>query len=382
MEREGPVLTVTTWVETDSAALQGNLRALQELLAPGVAFQAVVKADAYGHGAVLAARSFLEAGAVSLGVATGEEALELRAAGIEAPVLLLTGLMGRRQEKELVQMGVELTVSSGEELRWASELAAAASSRARVHLKVDTGLGRLGVLWPSVGEVASCLRTAPGVEWRGLFTHLACADEDSPRGRAYTRLQNWRFRRVLEELAAAGMRPPCRHAANSAAILHYPELHYDMVRAGCALYGFYPTSRELESPIVQLAPCLHWRALILARGTSGQHGVPWALVGAGSMHGFPPRGHEVLVSGKRCQVLAVEPWRMFVDMTGVSESLPGVTATLLGRDGPGFLSPEEVAGWADTIHEELGCSLARLPHYHKGSAPGAGVDSSPRGGVK
>lgn len=369
MEKGAPGLPVTTWVETDHTALRYNLRALRGLLAPGVGFQAVVKADAYGHGAVPAARSFLEAGAGSLGVATGDEALELREAGIEAPLLMLTGLTGKSREKELLQRGVEVTVSSREELRWMEELARAAGSRARAHMKIDTGLSRLGVSWESAGALAACICNTPGVEWRGLYTHLACADEDSSRAREYTRLQNRRFRQVLADLAAAGLGAPCRHAANSAAILHYPELHYDMVRAGCALYGFYPTSRALESTVVHLEPALHWRALILARGESGAYGVPWGVVGAGTMHGFPPRGREALVAGRRCRVLAVEPWRLILDLSEIPETLPGATATLLGKDGSGFLPPEEVAGWADTIHEELGCSLALLPHRPYGASP-------------
>ncbi len=223
------------WAEIDLDAVRDNLRALAAIAAPA-AMLAVVKADAYGHGAVHVARAAVEAGAWGLGVATVDEGLELRRGGIAAPVLVL-GAIGPEEAGTAVAHDLRLTISEETAALAASRAAAAAGRVARLHLKVDTGLGRIGSAPADAQALAGRVAAIPHVELEGCFTHFARADEPD-LGSASRQLET--FRAVLDGLERAGLRPALRHAANSAATLALPGSHLDLVRCGLALYGVAP----------------------------------------------------------------------------------------------------------------------------------------------
>ena len=226
-----------TWVEIDLTAVVHNVRRLVEVVGPGVAVMAVLKADAYGHGAVKVARTALNNGATWLGVACLGEAIALRQVGIDAPILSL-GYTPPWQAREAVLHGVSTTLYD-EDLAAALARAAADLGRpARAHVKVDTGMGRLGLLPEEVLPFFRRVAGLGGLEIEGLFTHLAAADAADL---AHTREQLAAFDEVIAALRDEGLLPPLVHAANSAAALRLPESHYNVVRPGIALYGLDPS---------------------------------------------------------------------------------------------------------------------------------------------
>lgn len=229
-----------TWAEIDLGALEENYRALRGLLPAGCRFLGVVKANAYGHGAVPAARRLEALGAEYLAAACLDEAAELREAGISAPILVL-GPIPVEQAGEAAAQNVTATVCHWENARALSAAAVAAGRTLKIHLKADTGMSRLGLvcdhahLSAAVEEMAA-IAALPGLEVEGVFTHFADADGDE----AFTMLQLQRFQALLEGLRDRGIVPAIRHCAGSAATLKYPATYLDMVRPGIALYGHYP----------------------------------------------------------------------------------------------------------------------------------------------
>jgi len=222
-----------TWVEVDASALAHNLRAVKSMLSPGVGLMAVVKANAYGHGAA-AARVFQDAGASMLAVTSLQEALALRSAGVTAPVLLFCPLLPA-QFPLAAGANLTLTISGAENATWLSE--AAKTNPVDVHLKVDTGMGRLGSLPDDAARTTHLVRSLPGLRLKGIYTHLSTAMN---RDLGLARSQVARFRDLLDQIESSGDRPPIAHCANSAAALQLPESHFDMVRIGTLLYGQYP----------------------------------------------------------------------------------------------------------------------------------------------
>ena len=227
-----------TVAEVSLGALRHNCRRVRELVGPGVAVLAVVKADAYGHGAVPAARAFLAAGAWGLGVSSVTEGTELRRAGVAAPIVVLGGVFAG-EEKDVVASDLEVALWDADRAR-----ALATPSRpVRVHLKVDTGMTRLGLDLSQVREFGELVRGTPGLEIAGAFSHFASADAVDT---AAARAQVARFVGALEALAAAGIRPRHVHLANSAGVLAAPGAHFTMVRPGIMLYGYAPASHLAE----------------------------------------------------------------------------------------------------------------------------------------
>ena len=229
-----------TWAEISLPNLEHNYRALRALLPEGCRFLGVVKADAYGHGAVPVARKLEELGAEYLAVACLAEARELREAGVLTPILLL-GYTPTNCAEELLRYGLTQTVYDLESARAFSAAAQAAGRRLRIHVKADTGMSRLGWLCDEghrteAADAIAAVCALPGLEVEGIYTHFANADGDE----AYTMGQFTRFLELLSELEGRGITFPIRHCAASAAVLKYPCTHLDMVRPGVALYGHYP----------------------------------------------------------------------------------------------------------------------------------------------
>lgn len=348
------------WITVDLDAIAHNVRALRSLLPDRTAFMAVVKADAYGHGAVQVAGAALDAGAAWLGVATAEEALELRRAGLEAPILIL-GPVPIPWLGPAAEAGCALTVADAATLD--AVLGLPRHARPRVHVKVDTGMTRLGFALDDLGRVLSAARRG-GLALEGLFTHLASADETDTSTTA----------RQLEAFAAA-MRltraefpDVIAHAAASAGVIGYPQAAFDMVRVGIALYGV-PPAPHLPGP--GLRPALAWWARVVRTrgvpsGTTVSYGGTYrarrattiATVSIGYGDGYPRALSNVgamSIAGRRFPVAG----RVCMDYTmldvGDASVQEGDEVTVLG---PG-LPAHEVAMAAGTIAHELFCRIGR-----------------------
>ena len=360
-----------TWAEIDLAALAHNYRALTALLAPGCRFLGVVKADAYGHGAVPVARRLEELGCGYLAVACLEEARELREAGVSAPILIL-GQTPAAETEELLGLDLTQTVPDLESARAFSHAARRAGRALRVHLKADTGMTRLGwlcaepLLEGAAGEMAQAA-ALPGLEPEGIFTHFANADGDEE----YTMLQFTRFLDLLEALERRGVRFPLRHCAASAATLKYPCTHLDMVRPGIALYGHYPdpSCEGLDGP--GLAPVMGFKTRVVSvkdvpAGTPVSYGCTHvldkdsrvAVLAVGYADGLPRLASDrwrVSIGGQAAPILGRVCMDLcMADVTGL-EVRPGDEAEVFGKTLPA----EELAGLAGTIQYELLCGVSR-----------------------
>lgn len=250
-----------TWAEVDLDALAHNYRQARRMIGAGVRYLGVVKADAYGHGAVQVGRKLEALGADYLAVSSLDEARELRHGGISMPILIL-GHTPPEMVPELIRHHITQTVSARTKAEEYSAAAAACGGTLRVHIKVDTGMSRLGFLVRGehfnggVEAIAASCRL-PHLEAEGIFTHFAAADEDDPGSEAYTREQFDVFQRVLAALADRGQTFAIRHCANSGALARYPEMYLDMVRPGIALYGAGADAQRLDlRPVMTLKSCV------------------------------------------------------------------------------------------------------------------------------
>ena len=352
----------------DLDALRSNVRLIRDSLPAGTRVLAVVKADAYGHGMAQVARAAMEAGAAHLAVATAEEGAALRDAGIrEVPVLVL-GAATPDSARLGVMAGLTMTVCNPAMVRWMQDAARACGRQGMVHLKLDTGMGRIGARTEDeVRDVLSALEASPDVRLTGAFTHFADADGDDL---TFTREQLARFCR-LTALLPAGI---LRHCANSAAIHVLPEAAMDMVRAGISMYGYPPVKTDMP-----LRPVMDWRAEVtyvkdIAPGDTVSYGRTYAAdrprriatisCGYGDGYHRAASGRaQVLLHGRRAQVVGrICMDQMMADVTDIPGVAPGDMATLMGRDGDECITAEDVAAWAGTIsYEILLAATGRVP---------------------
>ncbi len=361
-----------TWVEVDLEAIAHNVQHIVEMVGPKVIVLAVLKADGYGHGAIRVARTVLNNGARYLGVASINEGAILRRAGITAPILVL-GYTPTWQARELVLSGLSATVFNLDVARALSRAAADLNGRVPTHVKVDTGMGRLGLLPDEVLPFVLELQRLPNLVPEGIFTHFSVADSDPD----YTRWQLNRFQQVLGMLAEAGVRPPLAHAANSAGVLTLPESHLDMVRPGIALYGLHPSPQVRCPP--DFRPALRFKTQVaqvktLPPGsyvsygntyqTSGEQRI--AVIPVGYADGFrraPRHWGEVLVRGHRAPIVGrVSMDQTMIDVTAIPGVRQGDEAVLIGEQGDEQITAEEVAEQLGTIsYEVVSEILARVP---------------------
>ena len=357
--------SLITWAEIDLAALRANVRAIKDFVGPRVEMFAVVKANAYGHGAVEVAKAALAAGATRLAVHRVGEGIELREAGIDAPILLL-GYAPLSAAALVARYRLTPTVITRE---FAEALAAYVDEPLPVHIKVDTGMGRYGLLPEEVVDFARALDAMPHIVIEGVYTHFATADEADP---SYMRRQFGIFRDVLAALDAAGIHPMLRHACNSAATFAFPEAHLDAVRPGIALYGMLPS--DAWAPPVPLRPVLTLKSLVarvrtLPAGSSIGYGRTFvtekptrvALVPIGYGDGYhrilSNRG-EVLIRGRRARVLGrVSMDQIVVDVNHIPDVQMEDEVVIIGRQGEDEIRAEEVARWAETINYEVTTAL-------------------------
>ncbi len=363
--------THRAWVEVDLGAIRRNVQAIRRLLRPSTQLMSVVKADGYGHGAVAVARTALSAGASWLAVATVEEGLQLRKAGVEAPILLFGPTICKEEIEVIAEYRMQPTVCSLDQARRFSE---AGLGPIQIHLKVDTGMSRLGVAWQEAQDLLNALRLLPNVTVSSFYSHLATADAADP---VTTAQQFERFAKLVEALEAQGARPPLVHLANSAATLALPETHFDLVRIGLAQYGLYPASHLQE--VVALHPALSVKARIIfiktvPSGTGVSYGHTFrtgrptrlATVSIGYGDGIPralSNRIDFLVRGRRArQVGTITMDQCLIDVTDVPETFEGDITTLLGQDGDERIS---VADWSERLgtipYEILTVLSPRLP---------------------
>ncbi|MGW2717978.1 alanine racemase [Streptomyces sp. NPDC001492] len=375
-----PTAPLRARAEIDLAALRANVRTLRAL-APGAALMAVVKSDAYGHGAVPCARAAVEAGATWLGTATPEEALALRAAGLPGRLMCWLWTPGGPWQ-EAVEADIDVSVSAMWALDEVTAAARAAGIPARVQLKADTGLGRGGCQpgedWAELVTAALRAEAEGTLRITGLWSHFACADEP---GHPSIDLQLTRFREMLAHAEGQGVRPEVRHIANSPATLTLPEAHFDLVRTGIALYGISP-SPELGAPAdFGLRPVMTLSAsLALVKHVPGGHGVSYGhhyvtpgattlgLVPVGYADGVPRHASgtgPVLVGGKWRTVAGRVAMDQFVVDLGGDEPAAGTEAVLFGPGDRGEPTAEDWAQAAGTIAYEIVTRIGtRVPRVY------------------
>jgi Alr-MurF fusion protein len=365
-----------TWLEIDLSAIGRNTQLFKQLVGPDVRLLVSLKADAYGHGALRVARTVVHNGADWLGVATVSEAEPLRRAGIDAPILVF-GYIAPWQAREAVRMNLRATLYALDQARTLSQAATDLGSHLHVHIKVDTGMARLGLRAEDIdGIVRLCeeVRTLPGLIFEGVFTHFATADSAD---QTYALRQYERFEQVLAVLDAHGLRPPIVHAANSAAALTLPQARYNMVRPGIAIYGLSP-SDEVRLPD-GFRPALAFKTQVaqvkdIPAGEGISYGATYittaptriAVLPVGYADGFrraPANWGEVLIRGQRAPLVGrVCMDQCMIDVTHIPGVRQGDEVALIGRQGEDELTADEVAHKLGTIAYEVTSELlARVP---------------------
>ncbi|MGW6023150.1 alanine racemase [Streptomyces sp. NPDC055099] len=370
--------------EIDLAALRANVRTLRAH-APGAAFMAVVKADAYGHGMVPCARAAVEAGATWVGTATPEEALALRAAGIEGRLMCWLWTPGGPW-REGVEADLDMSVSGLWALREVSAAARSVGRTARIQLKADTGLGRGGCMpadWPELVSQALQAEAEGLVRVTGLWSHFACADEP---GHPSIAAQLTLFREMVADAEERGIRPEVRHIANSPGTLTLPETHFDLVRPGIAMYGISPSPEVGTPEEFGLRPVMRLSAsLALVKHAPGGHGVSYGhhyvtpgettlgLVPVGYGDGVPRHASgtgPVLVGGKLRTVAGRVAMDQFVVDLGGDEPPVGSEVVLFGPGDRGEPTAEDWAQAAGTIAYEIVTRIgSRVPRVHVNERP-------------
>ena len=371
-----------TWAQVDLRRLRANLIRLRRRMPKGTVTMLVVKANAYGHGAVEVSLAAEGSGCIQwLGVSSVEEGIALRDAGVRKPILILGSLYQFESTMAAIRYGLRPTVASLDGVRL---IAQAAQAMGRLepggrparpldcHLKIDTGMGRIGVRPAAVPEVVDALRRTPGVRLEGVYTHLARAEDDP----AYTRRQLTLFRECVRWIERTGLRVRLRHAANSAAALRFPESRWDMVRPGLAAYGLYGEGFEpvlsLKTRIVFLKSVGPGTHLGYGRYFKARRTLRVATLPIGYGDGLPrllslgPARAHVLVRGRRCPLVGALSMDMaLVDVSRVADVHIGEEAVLIGRSGAASIEVRELAAAARTIPYEIVAGLAaRVPRVY------------------
>ncbi len=365
-----------TWVEINVHSFQANLRAVKAFLKRGkravTGIVAVVKANAYGHMALPLAKAALKEGVAALGVSSIEEGIALRRGGIKGKILILGSIYPLENLAIAAQYDLTPTISSAQGLAQLVRIASRTGRRLPFHLKVDTGMGRIGVTAASAAGIIEKIVSRKEVICEGVYMHFACAASDE----RFTRMQLEQFGQVVRAAKRRGLKCVV-HAANSAALLVCPKAHFDWVRPGIMLYGL-PPFKGAEKKIA-LKPVLSWKTRIVflkrvpaktplsydSTYTTGKQSVI-ATLPVGYADGYPrslSNKGEVLVSGKRCPVVGrVTMDMIMVDVTGVQGAAIGGEAVLIGQQGAESITAEEFAAWAGTIHYEAACAISyRVP---------------------
>ncbi len=382
--------TPLIWAEIDLAVIAANVRELRRITRPDARLLVAVKANAYGHGLVAVARRAIESGADALGVARLHEAITLREAGLSAPILVL-GYTSPDSVATLVRHDITQTLYAVETARAYAERIGQTGGRLKVHLKVDSGMGRLGILpgarryappgidvtGTAVKEILEIARLQE-VELEGVFTHFASADSAD---KTYAEQQFTVYLDFLDRLQRAGFEIPVRHAANSGAIIDMPHTHLDMVRAGISLYGLYP-SDEVDQSKITLVPAMSLKSRIIhlkavPAGFAVSYGMTHttekpttiATIPVGYADGYNRRLSNrgcMLVNGVRAPIVG----RVCMDLTmldvgHISDVNLEDEVVIIGRQGTESVTADEIAGMLGTINYEVTSAItARVPRVY------------------
>ncbi len=368
-----------TRAEISIPRLLHNFAIVKKLVGKNVKIMPMVKANAYGHGIVRISKELIHAGAHSLGVAYLEEALFLRANGITAPIAVLGGI-NTEQISEFIRNDVEITSSSIDKSRAISRCAVALGKPAKVHLKIDTGMERIGVHWYNAGRFIAESASMPGIEIVGIFSHFAKAESDP----SFTREQILRFEQAVANAEKSGINPPCLHLANSAGIISYPDSHFTMVRPGIMLYGYDPRAKAERSPVAgeHLLPVMnlktkvsYFKVVPAGTGISYNHShitkqqtrIVTLPIGYGD--GFPrilSNRAEVLIRGTRHPVVGTICMdQTMVDIGPEGSAYNGDDVLLFGEMDGEKIALEELCEKAGTISYEMLTRISsRVPRIY------------------
>ena len=366
------------YAQVDLGAIRHNITEARKKIKDTTKIMAIVKADAYGHGAVPVAKSLLDL-VDAYGVATLEEAVELRKNEIDKMILIL-GYTPEGDYEDLILHDISQAVYTEEMAQKLSDMAVKLGKKAKVHIKIDTGMGRIG--FPPTEKTADLIaeiKKFPGIELEGMFTHFARADETTTEP-VKEPLKKYMHR--VEMLSERGIEIPVKHVSNSASIMRIPEANLDMVRSGITTYGLYP-SEEVDKKEMDLIPAMQWKAHIsfvkdVEPGSSISYGGTFtaqkkmrvATVPVGYADGFKRdlsnRGASVLVHGKRAAILGRICMDQFmIDVTEIDGVQIGDEVTLFGRDGDAFIPVEEIADASHSFNYEYVCGISpRVPRKY------------------
>ena len=360
------------WAEISLSAIGHNIEEVRKRLAPGVRLLAVIKADAYGHGAVRVGK-YLEDRVDYFAVATLEEAVELRENGIRLPILIL-GYTSPSQYEDLVAFDITQTIYSRETAELLDREAANQGKKAGIHIALDTGMTRIGFqVTEEDADVIADIGRLPHLKMEGLFTHFACADQ---KDKTYCSGQLEKFNRMVRMLEEREVEIPLKHVCNSAGIMEFDDFRYDMVRSGIVTYGLYP-SEEVRKERLDLIPALEWKSRVIhvkevGNGLGVSYGATYvthegrtriATVSAGYADGYPralsSKG-RVLIHGQYAPILGRVCMDQFmVDVSRISDVRVEDVVTLVGRDGENSISIEEIADPAARFNYEMACGISR-----------------------
>lgn len=365
----------STWLEVDLGAIKRNLQAIKAMTHTEV--MAVIKANGYGHGVSAVAEAVTQAGATWLGVARMEEAINLRQSGIEAEIMVL-GYTSPILIPEAIKHRIHVAIYDVEMAQAYAEFAKNVSGQLKAHLKVETGMGRLGMPVSEVADFLEKYAKNDSISITGIFTHFARADE--PKSNSADD-QLTIFNRLLQTLKRSGLCPELVHTANSAAVLNYPKAYFDLVRTGIAIFGLNPAH---EAPLpADFQPALTWKArLTSVRVLPPGHGVSYGsvyvtskderigVIPVGYGDGFRRiPGQQALVRGKRVDVVGrVCMDQCMLQLDSVPDAVPGDEVVLLGEQGDQKITADDLAAKWGTINYEVVCGLAdRLPRVYYSS---------------
>lgn len=364
-----------TYAEIDLKKLRKNIQRIKKIISPKTKFMAIVKANAYGHGAVEVAKTAESAGVDFLGVATLGEALELRSAFIKSPILVLSETAHEHVQR-LIDADITQTVYSFELAQLLSDTAKQKNAAAKIHIKVDTGMGRVGVLAENAPALIKKIASLPNLNIDGIFTHFSKADSTKSD---FTKKQFNKFMSVIKQVEAMGIRIPIKHAANSAATLYFPETQLDMVRIGICMYGLYPAKNIRKN--IGIEPVLSFKTKVIyvkevPKGTPISYGATYTTPSKKSIATLPvgyadglPRGlsnkGHVLIKGKRFPIIG----NVTMDMTLVDTSRDkievGDDVVIIGCQGKQQITSDEIAEQNKTINYEIICGIGkRVPRVY------------------
>ncbi|GAK49844.1 alanine racemase [Candidatus Moduliflexus flocculans] len=377
------------WAEIDLDGIEHNLREFRRILPAQTQIMAVVKADAYGHGAYQVAQTALQSGASWLAVALVEEGICLRRKGITAPLLLL-GISAPGTEHAVLEHDLRPMVCTVESARRFSECGQAMQKTVQFHLKLDTGMGRVGVRPDNLPTLLDTISDLPNLEMEGVFTHFAKADETD---KTYSHLQIRRFQECLHRIRQGGFAPRFCYLANSAGTMELPDAHADMARIGISLYGMYP-SAEVDPAIVHLKPVLCWKTRVvhlktLPPGEAVSYGGLFvtqrptvvATLPVGYADGFRRRlwkqHWHVLIRGQRAPIIGRICMDMcMIDATDIPGVMVGDEVVLIGSQGAETILADDMATALDTINYEITCLVGkRVPRIYRRQGEIIGIES-------